>query len=58
MYGLEYTENGVKSDKYHLIDCDITETEVFFDKLVERGVDFTLPTLVFSECVLAYIDSP
>ena len=27
-------------------------------KLIELGVDVTLPTLIFSECVLAYIEKP
>eukprot|EP00117_Sycon_ciliatum_P046656 scpid68045/ scgid5215/ Leucine carboxyl methyltransferase 1; [Phosphatase 2A protein]-leucine-carboxy methyltransferase 1 len=47
--------NGVKSSRYHLMACDIRDTDSMHENLLKAGVDLNLPTLFLAECVLVYL---
>ncbi|DAZ94559.1 TPA: hypothetical protein N0F65_004175 [Lagenidium giganteum] len=42
---------------YHLLACDLRDTEATQKKLEAAGIDKTLPTLFISECVLIYMEA-
>lgn len=42
---------------YHLISADLRNTNELNKKLTDCELDFSLPTLVISECVLVYMNS-
>ena len=44
------------ASEYHLLSCDLREWDEVTSKLESRGLDYSLPTLVLSECVLIYMD--
>eukprot|EP00111_Clytia_hemisphaerica_P024099 TCONS_00071053-protein len=50
------SENSLESDDYLVVPCDLTDLkklDVFMEKF---GIDFNVPSLFFSECVLTYVD--
>ena len=51
----ESGDDCIVSTKYKLVSGDLTRVEPLFQSLNSLQVDYQLPTLVFSECVLAYI---
>ncbi|XP_072179153.1 tRNA wybutosine-synthesizing protein 4-like [Diadema setosum] len=48
----------ISSNKYHLLGVDLKNLRTLEDALQRIGIDFTLPTLLLSECVITYIDTP
>jgi O-methyltransferase involved in polyketide biosynthesis len=42
---------------YAIIALDLRDTEAMSEKLKHLEIDFTVPTLVFAECVLIYLPS-
>lgn len=52
--GLE--EDEIHSEDYTLIKGDLRDLLSFRNKLVQVGLDFTRPTLVFAECVMTYMN--
>ena len=55
-FEIDETDHSLKSDDYAIIPCDLTDLkrlELYAEKF---EVDFNLPTLFFSECVLTYVD--
>ncbi|CAK4139381.1 unnamed protein product [Aphanomyces euteiches] len=54
---VETNETEMKSQGYALFASDLRDLSTVKSKLVEKAaVDFTVPTLVLSECVLCYMD--
>uniref|UniRef100_A0A061SKM0 Leucine carboxyl methyltransferase 1 homolog n=1 Tax=Tetraselmis sp. GSL018 TaxID=582737 RepID=A0A061SKM0_9CHLO len=50
-------ESGrVESSRYCLFPADLRDLPALQKSLVDLGFDFSLPTLVLSECVLVYMD--
>ncbi|KAM3142116.1 hypothetical protein pb186bvf_005770 [Paramecium bursaria] len=47
----------IQSQKYALFGCDLQIQEKFFKGLEELNINYNLPTIIFAECVLTYIDS-
>ena len=44
------------SDHYCIIGCDLYQLDEFQTLLKLADVDYTIPTLLLSECVLTYMD--
>eukprot|EP00052_Salpingoeca_macrocollata_P018453 m.151577 g.151577 ORF g.151577 m.151577 type:complete len:300 (+) comp20701_c0_seq5:3063-3962(+) len=42
-------------DRYHMLAQDIRKPTELLQKLTEKGVDFSAPTICISECVLVYL---
>lgn len=40
---------------YAILSVDLRDKDLLSEKLKSVGVDFTIPTLVFAECVLIYL---
>eukprot|EP01127_Copromyxa_protea_P022393 TRINITY_DN8005_c0_g1_i1.p1 TRINITY_DN8005_c0_g1~~TRINITY_DN8005_c0_g1_i1.p1 ORF type:complete len:1059 (+),score=205.67 TRINITY_DN8005_c0_g1_i1:15-3191(+) len=58
---LEETGEGVESDEincadYSLVKGDLRNLPALRTKLVSVGLDLTLPTLIFAECVMTYMN--
>eukprot|EP01155_Anaeramoeba_flamelloides_P048310 Anaeramoba_flamelloidesc40946_g1_i1.p1 GENE.c40946_g1_i1~~c40946_g1_i1.p1 ORF type:complete len:338 (+),score=64.16 c40946_g1_i1:100-1113(+) len=55
---LKKTSKGAElhSPDYHLICGDLRKTEDLHNSLQEHGVNFEIPTLFISECVLVYVE--
>jgi len=49
-------EGEITSTDYHLISVDLCDLSLLDQKISSSGIDYTLPTLFLSECVLIYID--
>ncbi|XP_006819091.1 tRNA wybutosine-synthesizing protein 4-like [Saccoglossus kowalevskii] len=49
--------NGIvlKSESYNLLGIDMTKLDELYSALVLCGIDFSLPTLLLSECVITYM---
>eukprot|EP01138_Halocafeteria_seosinensis_P003037 gb/GECG01003101.1/.p1 GENE.gb/GECG01003101.1/~~gb/GECG01003101.1/.p1 ORF type:complete len:382 (+),score=56.12 gb/GECG01003101.1/:1-1146(+) len=45
-----------RGSRYALITADLADLEDLKSKLCEEAIDFSLPTLFISECVLVYMD--
>eukprot|EP00038_Savillea_parva_P005093 m.147201 g.147201 ORF g.147201 m.147201 type:complete len:685 (+) comp11659_c0_seq1:120-2174(+) len=52
------TATTLASDRYHVLAVDITDTTALEAALVSARFNFDAPTLVLSECVLAYLRQP
>lgn len=50
------TYHSLKSGDYVIIPCDLTNLKALEGYLEKFLVDFDIPTLFFSECVLTYVD--
>nr|CAB3263402.1 leucine carboxyl methyltransferase 1-like [Phallusia mammillata] len=48
-------QSSLHCEKYHLVTCDLRDTGSLKDKLKSSEVDFSVPTLFLTECVLVYI---
>ena len=46
------------SSNYSLGPCDLTDIAGLDMQLKKLGIDFSLPTLIFTECVLSYMEKP
>jgi len=52
-----YEEGMIQTERYTLLSWDIRQVDDLEDKLVQAGLDKTIPTLVLTECVLCYMNS-
>ena len=50
--GLTDTKDG----SYHLLECDIVQTDRLEQLLKERGIEWSVPSLLLAEVVLTYIE--
>ena len=48
--------NCVVSKDYFILPCDFTDLTKLKMLLEQNNIDFNIPTLIFSECVLTYVD--
>jgi len=44
------------SDDYNVIPCDLTKTNILKEYFSKCKLDYNVPTLLFSECVLTYVE--
>ncbi|KII66842.1 Leucine carboxyl methyltransferase 1 [Thelohanellus kitauei] len=51
-----HSSTGLSSTKYRQIACDITHIPSLNQSLLSHGFDKTKPTIIVSECVLAYLE--
>lgn len=56
-YNNDHTVLNAGKGKFILRACDLTDLTAFKETLTSSGIDFKLPTLVFCECVISYIDT-
>ena len=49
------SEGCLTSQKYSILGCDLTKLDLLEKMLGQCELDFKLPTLIISECVLTYI---
>ena len=51
------TNEGIEfhGEKYHIIPGDLRNIDVVEKQLIKCGIDFNIPTLFLSECVLIYM---
>ena len=47
--------NVLISDKYKLFSCDLSDIDGLKRTLTKQRFDFSLPTLILSECVITYM---
>ncbi|XP_002162013.3 tRNA wybutosine-synthesizing protein 4 isoform X1 [Hydra vulgaris] len=48
--------NCIVSKDYFILPCDFTDLPKLKMMLEQNNIDFSIPTLIFSECVLSYVD--
>ena len=51
----QIAEGCLDSVDYCITGCDLTNLKLLQKLLIEKNIDFSLPTLIISECVLTYI---
>lgn len=56
MSPVDTAEGILKSSSYSIVGCDLTDLTKLDSSLTFCGVDYSLPSLVLSECVLTYIE--
>lgn len=49
------SEGSLISKNYSILGCDLTKLDLLEKMLIQCELDFKLPTLIISECVLTYI---
>lgn len=54
---IKLSPTELHAGNYHLIGIDLRNLNEFENKLHQTEIDFSLPTLFISECVLVYIES-
>lgn len=52
---IDTAEAFLDSKHYSAIGCDLRNLELVQKLLIKSNVDFSIPTLIISECVLTYI---
>ncbi|MES1920200.1 hypothetical protein MHBO_001894 [Bonamia ostreae] len=50
-------KNGIKSDDYNLMSCDLSNIETIKKAFSEHKISYSAPTIFIAECVLIYMDS-
>ena len=53
---VEVAEGVLKCSNYVVVGCDLTDLTKLDKLLTVCGVDYSVPSLVLSECVLTYIE--
>ncbi|RDD43931.1 Leucine carboxyl methyltransferase 1 [Trichoplax sp. H2] len=51
----EIGNDAVRSKNYNLIPCDLRYINILEQRLNEIGIDYSLPTICITECVLVYM---
>ena len=49
-------DNALSSNDYKLLPCDLTEFDKLENLFIDHDINFDAPTLLFSECVLTYVE--
>ncbi|CAG0913732.1 unnamed protein product [Notodromas monacha] len=55
---IEFNVSDLHSQHFHIVSADLSNTLQVEAKLKKCGVNYGLPTLFLSECVLVYLDTP
>ncbi|EWS72250.1 leucine carboxyl methyltransferase (macronuclear) [Tetrahymena thermophila SB210] len=56
-FTLDDAKSSLHAKNYSLYPSDITKIDEFKENLVKCGIDFSVPTFIFAECVMTYIES-
>jgi len=51
-----FSTDGIRSENFILFACDLANQVEFKQKLSQLGFDFSIPTIILSECVITYMD--
>lgn len=54
---ISFSGTDLHSSNYHIIGVDLRNIKDLEYKLLQSGIDYSLPTLFISECVLVYNES-
>ena len=52
-----FSKDGIISDKFRLFACDLSKQDLLDKKLKEHYFNFSLPTVILSECVITYMEN-
>ncbi|KAL4463936.1 hypothetical protein ABPG74_005873 [Tetrahymena malaccensis] len=56
-FTLDDAKSSLHAKNYSLFPSDLTKIDEFKENLVKCGIDFSVPTFIFAECVMTYIES-
>ena len=54
---ISFSGTDLHSSNYHIIGVDLRNINDLEYKLIQCGIDYSLPTLFIAECVLVYIEN-